>query len=77
MQVIAIQKKMDALQIEANKLCQTNPDLLDVEAEQLRQELLDIEFTTYTELMRLGRLTEKLPSLLEDILKPQQEKSII
>ncbi len=75
-QTLAIQEKMDTLQIEANKLCQTNPDLLDVGAEQLRQELLDIESTTYTELMRSGRLTEELPSLLEYILKPQQEKSM-
>lgn len=37
-QTLAIQKKMDTLQIEANKLCQTDPNLLDVGAEQLRQE---------------------------------------
>jgi CPA1 family monovalent cation:H+ antiporter len=66
-QETAIQQKMEFLQIEVNQLCQEEPNLLDFGVEQLRQELLAIESTTYAELVRSGRLTEELPSLLENI----------
>jgi CPA1 family monovalent cation:H+ antiporter len=69
-QKITIQQKMAALQIEGNKLCQEEPNLLSFGAEQLRRKLLAIESTTYAELVRAGRLTQELPSLLENILEP-------
>jgi CPA1 family monovalent cation:H+ antiporter len=63
----AVRQQLTQLQDESSKLIQQDPDLLDVGAQQLDQELFAIETTTYTEFVRSGRLNQELPGLLDPI----------
>lgn len=65
--VAEVQQQLAKLQDESSKLCQQDPDLLDIGAQQLQQDLFAIETTTYTEFVRSGRLNHELPGLLDPI----------
>lgn len=60
-----VRQQLAQLQDESSKLCQQDPDLLEIGAQQLQQDLFAIETTTYTEFVRSGRLNYELPSLLD------------
>ncbi|MDX2228218.1 MAG: sodium:proton antiporter [Leptolyngbyaceae cyanobacterium bins.349] len=69
-----VQQQLARLQDESSKLCQQDPDLLDIGAKQLQRDLFAIETATYTEFVRSGRLNQELPGLLDPIhhhLEPQ------
>jgi len=64
-----IWQELAILQAESHQLCQEDPELLTVGAEQLQRDLFAIEIATYTELVRSGRLSQELPGLLDPIQK--------
>jgi CPA1 family monovalent cation:H+ antiporter len=63
----AVQQQLSLLQDESSKLCQQDPDLLEIGAQQLERDLFAIEIETYTEFVRSGRLNQELPGLLDPI----------
>lgn len=63
--VMEVQQQLAQLQDESSKLCQQDPELLEIGAEQLQQDLFAIEVQTYTEFVRSGRLNQELPALLD------------
>ncbi|MBL1173602.1 cation:proton antiporter [Pantanalinema sp. GBBB05] len=65
--VATVRQKLALLQEESHKLCQQDPDLLDIGAQQLQRDLFEIEARTYTEFVRSGRLTQELPGLLDPV----------
>lgn len=62
-----VRQQLVRLQNESSKLCQQDPDLLDIGATQLQRDLFAIETATYTEFVRSGRLNQELPGLLDPI----------
>ncbi len=62
-----VRQQLAQLQDESSKLCQQDPDLLEIGAKQLQQDLFAIETMTYTEFVRSGRLNYELPGLLDPI----------
>lgn len=65
-----VRQQLAVLQAESNQLCQQDPDLLQIGATQLQQDLFAIEISTYTEFVRSGRLNQELPGLLDPIHQP-------
>lgn len=66
-QISEVQKLLTELQTESDQLCRTDPELLEVGAQQLRQDVFAIEAGTYVEFLRSGRLNQELPCLLDPI----------
>lgn len=62
-----VRQKLAQLQDESYKLCQQDPDLLEIGAQQLQRDLFGIEAETYTEFVRSGRLTQEPPGLLDPV----------
>ncbi|HEY9640233.1 MAG TPA: cation:proton antiporter, partial [Coleofasciculaceae cyanobacterium] len=62
-----VRQQLAILQDESSKLCQQDPDLLEIGAQQLQQDLFAIEVSTYTEFVRSGRLNHELSGLLDPI----------
>ncbi len=62
-----VRQQLATLQDESSKLCQQDPELLEIGAQQLQQDLFAIETATYTEFVRAGRLNQELPGLLDPI----------
>ncbi len=62
-----VRQQLARLQDESSKLCQQDPELLEIGAEQLQRDLFAIEAATYTEFVRSGRLNQELPGLLDPI----------
>jgi CPA1 family monovalent cation:H+ antiporter len=62
-----VRQQLAQLQDESSKLCQQDPDLREIGAQQLQQDLFAIETTTYTEFVRSGRLNQELSGLLDPI----------
>ncbi len=62
-----VRQQLAQLQDESSKLCQQDPDLIEIGAQQLQQDLFAIETKTYTEFVRSGRLNYELPGLLDPI----------
>jgi len=62
-----VRRQLATLQSESSKLCQKDPHLLEIGAQQLQEDLFAIETTTYTEFVRSGRLNQELPGLLDPI----------
>jgi CPA1 family monovalent cation:H+ antiporter len=62
-----VRQQLAQLQDESSKLSQQEPNLLEIGAQQLQQDLFAIETTTYTEFVRSGRLNYELPGLLDPI----------
>lgn len=62
-----VRQQLTTLQDESSKLCQQDPDLLEIGAEQLQRDLFAIETATYTEFVRSGRLDHELTGLLDPI----------
>ncbi|MGG6263738.1 cation:proton antiporter [Leptolyngbya sp. AN03gr2] len=65
-----VRQQLAVLQDESSKLCQQDPELLEIGAQQLQRDLFAIELATYTDFVRSGRLNQELPGLLDPI---QQE----
>ncbi|MFM7426349.1 MAG: cation:proton antiporter [Elainella sp.] len=64
-----VRQQLAQLQAESSKLCQQDPELLKIGAEQLQRDLFAIEAATYTEFVRSGRLNYELPGLLDPLQK--------
>ena len=70
-QVSLAQGELTRLQTELADLQNDYPDLQTIIAEQLRDELLEIEAETYAELVQAGRLDREL-SLLMEVAKREE-----
>jgi CPA1 family monovalent cation:H+ antiporter len=64
-----VEGQLDDVQQDMNKLRNEHPQLREFAVEQLQEELLAIEADTYAELVRGGRLNDKLPPMLEEVFK--------
>lgn len=62
-----VQQQLAHLRQESNSLCQQDPDLLEIGAEQLQRDLFAIEVATYIDFVRSGRLNQELPGILDPI----------
>ncbi len=58
---------------DIKKMQQEYPQLLDINMEQLREKLLDIEADTYAEFIRVGRLDSNISPVLQEILVKASE----
>jgi len=70
-----VEGQLDNLQQDINKLRNEHPQLRDFAVEQLQAELLAIEADTYAELVRGGRLSDKLPPMLEEVFQQMNKQS--
>lgn len=71
-----VQGQFNSLQEEITQLQNQNPELRDLENERLQEKLLNIEADTYAELIRAGRLDNRLSPLLEEVLTTAEENLI-
>ncbi len=62
-----VRRQLALLEAEGSKLCQQDPELLEIGAQQLQRDLFAIEAATYTEFVRSGRLNQELPGLLDPL----------
>ncbi|MBF2079325.1 MAG: sodium:proton antiporter [Synechococcales cyanobacterium T60_A2020_003] len=67
-QASQIKLQLETVQQEILDMQEQNPELKDLEAEQLRTEALAIEADTYAEFIRTGRLNGKLSPVVQQIL---------
>lgn len=72
-QKATLQQQLAELQTQTSKLVEQDPSLTDVGLEQLQDALLLIETNTYAELVKIGRLEQELPPLLEPATPHVQE----
>ncbi|PPS45438.1 Na+/H+ antiporter [Chroococcidiopsis sp. TS-821] len=70
-----VEGQLDDLQQDINKLRNEHPQLRDFAVEQLQEELLAIEADTYAELVRGGRLSDKLPPMLEEVFQQMNKQT--
>ena len=63
-----VQGQLKSLQEEITHLQNQHPQLRALLVEQLQEKLLNIEADTYAELIRAGRLDNKLSPVLEEVL---------
>ncbi len=71
---VLVQAELNRLEAEIDQL-QQHPQLQAVSRQQLHEELLAIEAGTYAELLRDGRLDHQLSPLLQDVFKPEEQRS--
>ena len=69
-----VQGQLKRLQEEITHLQNQHPQLRALVVEQLQEKLLNIEADTYAELIRAGRLDNKLSPVLEEVLAAGEEK---
>lgn len=68
-----VEGQLKSLQEEITSLRNQYPQLRTLEREQLQEKLIDIEADTYAELIRSGKLDNKLSPLLEEVLAAGEE----
>lgn len=68
-----VQGQLKSLQEEITELQNQHPQLRDLVLKQLQDKLLNIEADTYAELIRAGRLDNKLSPLLEEVVAAGEE----
>jgi monovalent cation:H+ antiporter, CPA1 family len=73
-QIALVEGQLKSLQDGIQKLQSQHPEFKELATEQLREDLLAIEADTYAELIRSGRLNEKLSPLLQDVLVESEPK---
>ncbi|MGC8714925.1 MAG: sodium:proton antiporter, partial [Leptodesmis sp.] len=66
-QTSLVKGELDSIRAEIDKLDDEYPNLREFAAQQLRQELLAIEASTYAEFVQAGRLSKELAPLLEHL----------
>jgi len=66
--------QLNSVEEEIEQLRRSNPQLLAIELERLREELLDIEADTYAELIRSGNLNKNLSPLLQGVMDEAIER---
>jgi CPA1 family monovalent cation:H+ antiporter len=66
--------ELTRLKSEIEQLQDEYPNLQHFMVEQLREELLAIEATTYAELVRAGRLNQELAPLLQTVLADDRDQ---
>jgi CPA1 family monovalent cation:H+ antiporter len=71
-----VQGQLKSLEEEITHLQNQYPQLRALVLEQLQDKLLNIEADTYAELIRAGRLDNKLSPLLEEVLAAGEENLI-
>lgn len=72
-QTALVQGEIEDLKAEIKQLQADHPDLQAFMTEQLREELLAIEATTYAEFVRAGRLNKELLPRLQSVLESSSE----
>ncbi|MUL36379.1 Na+/H+ antiporter [Gloeocapsopsis dulcis] len=70
-----VEGQLDDVQQDMDKLRNEHPQLREFAVEQLQEELLAIEADTYSELVRGGRLSDKLPPMLEEVFKQMNKQT--
>jgi CPA1 family monovalent cation:H+ antiporter len=73
-QAALVEGQLEGLQDDIQELQNKYPEFKELAMEQLREDLLAIEADTYAELIRSGRLNEKLSPLLQDVLVESEPK---
>ncbi|MBD1932364.1 MULTISPECIES: Na+/H+ antiporter [Cyanophyceae] len=68
-----VQGQLKGIEEEIEKLQNQYPQLRSLNMQQLREKLLDIEADTYAELIRAGRLNNRLSPVLQEILAESTE----
>lgn len=63
-----VKGQLESVEEQIEKLRRDNPQLISLDMDQLRAELLDIEADTYAEFIRSGRLTKNLSPLMQEVL---------
>ena len=63
-----VKGQLQDIETEIDSLLQANPQLVSVELEQLREQLLDIEADTYAEYIRSGMLSENLSPVMRAVM---------
>ena len=71
-----VKGQLKGVEAEMAQLQRQNPQLISLELEQLREQLLDIEANTYAEYIRAGRLTNNLSPLLQGVMDEAIERTI-
>jgi CPA1 family monovalent cation:H+ antiporter len=69
-----VKGQLNGIEEEMAKLQREHPQLREINVEQMREELLDIEADTYAEFIRAGRLNNQLSPLLQEVLIEADEK---
>jgi len=72
-----VKGQLKGIEEEMTRLQRQNADLLSLELEQLREQLLDIEADTYAEFIRAGRLKNNLSPLLQEVMDEAMERTIV
>jgi CPA1 family monovalent cation:H+ antiporter len=68
-----VQGQLKSIEEEIEKLQNQYPQLRALNMQQLREKLLDIEADTYAELIRAGRLNNRLSPVMQEILTESTE----
>lgn len=68
-----VKGQLKTLEEQIIKLQKSNPELITLNMEILRNQMLDIEADTYAEFIRAGRLDNALSPLLQEILVQAEE----
>ncbi|MGB3695338.1 MAG: sodium:proton antiporter, partial [Spirulinaceae cyanobacterium] len=72
-----VKGQLTSVEEEIEKLQNLHPQLRQLNMEQLREKLLDIEADTYAEFIRAGKLNTNLSPLLQGILADSLEEEMI
>ncbi len=72
-----VKGQLTSVEEEIEKLQNLHPQLRQLNMEQLREQLLDIEADTYAEFIRAGKLNTNLSPLLQGILADSLEEEMI
>ncbi|MEB3225484.1 MAG: cation:proton antiporter, partial [Synechococcus sp.] len=71
-----VESELESIEEKIEKLKASHPQLQELDMQQLRNTLLDIEADTYAEFIRVGRLNKDLSPLLQEILIKATEKDL-
>lgn len=71
-----VKGELRSLDESIEKMKQRHPPLRELDMQQLRDTLLDIEADTYAEFIRVGRLNKDLSPLLQEVLVKSTEREI-
>ena len=69
-----VKGQLQGVEEEITILLRDHPQLRELDMEQLREQLLDIEADTYAEFIRAGRLSTNLSPLLQEVLATVPDK---
>ncbi|MEC4984069.1 MAG: sodium:proton antiporter [Oscillatoria sp. PMC 1068.18] len=68
-----VKSQLENIETEIDNLQKDHPQLQELNIEQLREQMLDIEAETYAEYIRAGRLSKRLSPVMQQILAEAEE----